>query len=238
MISVCIATYNGERYIKEQLESVLSNLTEEDEIVISDDGSTDSTEEMILSYCEQDQRIHFVRGKGLGVIQNFQNAISHAKGEIIFLCDQDDIWFEDKVDKVMRCFKNQACSVVVHDAIVVDDTEQVIMKSFQAFRRGGSGVIHNIVRNSYIGCCMAFRKELVPYIMPIPNNIEMHDQWIGVLGDIHGGSFFLEEPLLYYRRHGDNASAIEHYPVGKMISNRIVFCWQLLKRSIRGKVKG
>ena len=228
--SVAMATYNGEKYLREQLESIICNLSDEDEIVISDDGSADGTCKIITEYQLRDSRVRFVKGMGKGVIANFENAIMHATGEYIFLCDQDDVWEENKIEKVLDCFLKQDCQVVVHDADVWDENEDVIIPSFINYRGSKSGAINNIIKNSYIGCCMAFRRELLEYILTIPKNIEMHDQWIGVIGDIKGKTYFFDEVLLHYRRHGDNVSSFRHYPIKKMVCKRIVFVCELIKR--------
>ena len=101
MISVCIATYNGEKYIKEQLDSIIPQLGHEDEIVISDDGSSDSTLDIINSINDERIRITVNQGKH-GVNSNFNNALLHAKGDFIFLADQDDIWLSGKVAECLK----------------------------------------------------------------------------------------------------------------------------------------
>lgn len=226
-------TYNGAEYLKEMLDSILVNLAKEDEIIVSDDGSTDGTWEMLEKYQKQDTRIRLVKGPQQGVKQNVQNALKYCTGEYIFLADQDDVWTNDKVKKVMEVFETKDCSLVIHDAKVVRMTRplQMELESFFAFRNAGAGVWKNIIKNSYIGCCMAFKAELLGVALPIPNDIEMHDQWLGVLNDkYYQKSYFLREPLLLYRRHGQNSSAMTHYKIPKMIRNRIVFCWRFLQR--------
>ena len=106
MISVCMATYNGEKYIRDQLDSIICNLNEkEDEIIISDDGSCDRTLDIINEYVNcYPGMIKIVEGPHKGVVKNFEHAISIAQGEYIFLSDQDDIWENNKVTKVMNCF--------------------------------------------------------------------------------------------------------------------------------------
>lgn len=237
MISVCMASYNGERYIKEQIESIMANLSEEDELIISDDFSTDKTREIVAKMQKQYQNIILVDGPKNGVKKNFENALENAKGDYLFLCDQDDIWEPNKVEVVLKTFEENNCAVVVHDAEVFNEKNEVTIPSFMEFRGSKNGAFKNIVKNSYIGCCMAFKRELLEYALPIPNYIEMHDQWIGVLGDLHGGSVFKKQVLFHYRRHGDNVSSMSHYGVFKMIKNRLFFVVALLGRSIRGKRK-
>lgn len=228
--SVVMAVYNGEAYIRQQLDSILENVTVQDEIVISDDGSTDKTKEIILAYQKNGAGIRLFDGAGKGVIANFEYAIRQAKGKYIFLCDQDDVWEPNKIERVLRCFDENGCMVVVHDADIWNEKENVMEPSFFQYRNSGAGILKNIVKNTYIGCCMAFCSELRNFILPIPRNIEMHDQWIGIWGDIVGENYFLNEILFHYRRHGKNVSDLQHYPFGRMLKNRIVLCVELLKR--------
>lgn len=230
-ISVAMATYNGEKYIKEQIDSILQNMNEFDELVISDDGSTDDTVKIIKNFQKKDNRIKFFDGPRLGVKKNFENAILNTKNKYIFLSDQDDIWKKDKVKKVLKCFKERKCDLIVHDAVVFDDnTNANIYNSFFVYRNSGKGVIKNIYKNTYIGCCMAFDRKYINKIIPIPNDIEMHDQWIGIIIDKFGKSYFLDEKLIKYRRHKENVSVIQHYPFKKMLKNRIVLIKNLLGR--------
>lgn len=227
-ISVVLPSYNGEAFIRQQLESILGQLGERDELIVSDDGSVDGTVSIVKEYRRTDGRICLLKGPGQGIKRNIGYALSHAKGCYIFLADQDDIWLEHKVSLVLQAFEQQRASVVVHDARVVagEDAAHIQLESFYAFRRSGAGVIKNMIKNSYIGCCMAFRRDLLEVVLPIPEQIEMHDQWIGIMGDYFAGkSCFLPDVLLLYRRHGANNSAMEHYGLGRMLRNRLVFLW-------------
>ena len=231
-VSVAMAVYNGEKYLKEQIDSILQQLGEKDEIVISDDGSMDHTIALIQSYAAADARIRLVNGPGLGIKQNIAHAVSQTKGAYIFLADQDDVWKPEKVERVLEVFREKKCHVVVHDCIVTDaDLGHVIYPSFFAYRGYGAGMWRNIWKNKYIGCCMAFRRELLPYILPVPDDIQMHDQWIGVINDKHrGGCVFLKEPLLYYRRHDGNVSDFNKNTIPVMIRNRMRFIRRLSGR--------
>ena len=163
-----------------------------------------------------------------------EHVLRHTRGSYIFLADQDDIWAPDKVDQVLRAFQEKNAMVVIHDAKVFEGEkpEGIVMDSFFAFRGSGAGVIKNIIKNSYIGCCMAFRRDLLEVILPVPAQIEMHDQWIGILGDYFAGkSCFLPDVLLLYRRHGANNSSMEHYGLGRMLRNRLVFLWCFGRRA-------
>lgn len=221
-ISVAMATYNGEKYIKEQIESILNNLNTNDELIISDDGSKDSTIDIIKKI--NDKRIKLINGPRLGVKQNFANAISNCNGKYIFLSDQDDIWYNGKVELVLEIFESQNCILVQHDCEIINSNKKIILDSFFKYRKCGKGILKNIYKNTYIGCCMAFRNDIKNKILPIPNNIEMHDQWIGILSETIGKVYFLKKVLLKYRRHENNVSdCFHHYKIKKMIINRINF---------------
>lgn len=231
-ISVAMVSYQGAKYIKEQLDSILKQLGPEDEVVVSDDGSTDGTREILKSYQEQDDRVHMIDGPKTGVKANVENALRACQGEYIFLADQDDIWMPEKVERVMEEFMSKHANLVVHDAIVMDgECSEVILESFYSLKSSGAGMLKNIWRNTYIGCCMAFKRNLLEEVLPIPSYIEMHDQWIGVINDNLGlGTSFIPEKLLKYRRHGNNASGMTHYGIPRMIKNRVCFVWALIFR--------
>ena len=227
-VSVAMATYNGEKYIKEQIDSILNNLEKNDELIISDDGSKDNTISIIQEMQKNDSRIKLLEGPKNGVKQNFGNAIKNCSGEYIFLADQDDIWNDEKVEKVLKVFKDKNVTLVIHNCEIVNENLEKTDKTFFEFRNSGKGIIKNIWKNTYIGCCIAFKGEMKDQILPIPNDIEMHDQWIGIINEKYGKSYFLDECLIKYRRHSNNVSQMKHYGVGKMIRNRIVFLYRFI----------
>lgn len=227
-VSVAMATYNGEKYVRQQLESILENLNEYDEIIISDDNSTDST----ISIIEQlnDNRIRVYKGPSLGVKQNFANAIKYCTGDYIFLADQDDVWDKDKVNIIIEYFKNEKVYVIQHDCCIVNSNLEEIHPSYFKFRKCKNGIIKNIIKGSYLGCCMAFKKEVKEYILPIPNNIDMHDQWIGLIGELKGKFLFVNEKLIKYRRHESNTSdCFTHHKLNVMIKDRLNLIANLMK---------
>lgn len=226
-ISVAMASYNGEKYIKKQIETILENLNDRDELVISDDGSSDMTIEIIRAF--EDSRIKLLNGPKKGLKKNFENAIKNSVGDIIFLADRDDIWMTNKVNKVVECFKSNDYILIQHDAIVIDDNNTVMFKSFAEHRKVKTGIIKNLIKNSYHGCCIAFRKELKKEILPIPNNIYLHDEWIGLVAELNGKTYFLNEKLIEYRRHSQNTSSFKHLPIREMFKNRVNYTKELLK---------
>jgi glycosyltransferase involved in cell wall biosynthesis len=202
MISVCIATYNGEKYIKEQLDSILLQLRENDEIIISDDGSCDRTMEIVNSY--EDNRIKIFHNSFKNLILNFEFALKQATGDYIFLSDQDDVWLPNKIE-VCRGYLS-SFYVVVSNCKVVNQDLQIISDSFFELNNSKKGLISSLIKNSYLGCCLAFRRELLEKALPFPKNIPMHDIWLGLVSELFYKVKFIEEPLMLYRRHGANES--------------------------------
>lgn len=229
MVSVAMATYNGEKYIKQQLESILKNLSECDEVVISDDGSTDSTKAIVESF--HDMRLRWLEGPRKGIARNFGNAISACQGDVIFLSDQDDVWKENKVKMVLKAFEENDCVLIRHDAVVIDAEGAVLQPSYYAYRKIYAGIFRNWVRNTYQGCCMAFKAELKTKILPMPEIDSYHDWWIGLTAEKIGKTAYVSEKLIEYRRHGSNESPYDkHQPLFKMIKKRIRMAKLLLAR--------
>lgn len=244
-----MTTYKGEKYREEQLSSIEKSISEKNileknileknkfadvQIVVSDDGQD---VEFLESLRERGKTYLPLKGPVCGAVANFEYALSHATEPIIFLSDQDDVWTTDKVEKVLKAFEDPECIMVLHDADLIDGKGEKIGDSFYAIRNSGSGIVKNIWKNSYIGCCMAFRKELLEYALPFPTKGTLHDQWLGLLAEQKGKVVFLEDKLLHYRRHEENVSGMQHLPVVTMLYNRMSLCWNLMKRMIRGPRK-
>ena len=219
-ISVAMATYNGGNYIEEQLRSVLTQLGKEDEIVISDDGSNDGTIGIIKGFA--DSRIRLYEGGFKDYLKNFDHALSKCNGRFVFLCDQDDIWEPGKVQVMLKYLDSH--NMVVSDCTVVDNELNVIQESFYQQRHSGQGFVKNLISNSYLGCCMAFRKEVLSAALPFPKRVYSHDTWIGLIAELMGNPIFIKDKLIKYRRHGNNASwASEKSRNGVFMKSKIRF---------------
>lgn len=229
-VSVAMATYNGMTYLARQIDSVLSQIGTNDELVVSDDGSTDGTREWLKALCARDPRVRLIDGPQTGVVDNFEHALKACKGERIFLCDQDDEWFADKYETVMRTFDETDAWLVMHDAVVTDADGNTLLPSFFATRDTRTGLVKNLWKNSYIGCCMAFSRRLYPYILPFEYGIPMHDQWIGLQAERHGKVVLIKRPLMAYRRHGDNATGDTHGSLLTMLRQRLGMIGALCRR--------
>lgn len=232
MISVCMATYEGEKYIEEQLTSILSQLSLEDELIISDDGSKDQTLSIIQRYMSEDNRIRLIDGPNNGVVANFEHAMEQSSGEIIFLADQDDVWLPTKVQQIKEFFEqNSMIDLVVSDLMIVDEQLEILESSYFDYRKVQVGFIHNIIKNKYIGAGMAFRKSLKERALPIPKYVPMHDMWLGILAAKQKKSALLKEPLTLYRRHGDNVSAVDtQASISQQIKWRLSLIYALVKK--------
>ena len=214
MISVCMATFNGGKFICEQLESILSQLPPDAEIVIADDGSTDETLQVVAAL--NDSRIRVLPAeKHLGVIYNFERALRAAKGDVVFLADQDDVWLSEKVSKVLA--KLEECDLVMHDAWLLHkgEAEMWVRKGkLSDIRPYQSGVVCNWWKNSFTGCCMAFRRKVLESSLPFPRNLPMHDQWLGLVAEKKFKVGYIDDALVEYRQHSTNATRIGNSPAG------------------------
>lgn len=238
MVSVCIAAYNGEKYIKEQLSSILIQLREEDEIVISDDGSTDNTLRIIEEL--KDKRIFVVKNiLKKGVNHNFQNALNNAKGDFIFLADQDDIWLPNKVELCVNELKKY--DLVVSNCSVLDNQNEIVQNSYFKVVNSGKGFLKNFYKSSYLGCCLAFRKEILKEVLPMPDNLLLfHDWWFGFISELCYKVKFIETPCMYYRRHSEtnsNTLSKSHLSLHQKIEYRFQLFYYGMIRVIKIKTK-
>ena len=204
MISVCVATYNGEKFIREQIDSILCQLSSDDEIIVSDDGSTDGT--IVIINCIGDKRIRIIEGpRKHSPTFNFENALKEAKGDYIFLADQDDVWKTNKVEVCMKWLQKYDC--VVSDAEVTDSNLNPLYPSLYAIMQVRQGHIYNTVwKNGYTGCCMAFRRNILEASLPFPKDIPMHDIWIGNVAAYKYNMKFIPDKLILFRRHKETIS--------------------------------
>lgn len=204
-ISVVMATFNGEKYLLAQLESILTQLAEDDELIVTDDHSTDGT--LALIEAMHDARIKVVKpAVARGPIANFEHGLSHASREIVVLADQDDVWLPGRVATIRAHFVRAECShdLLVLDSRVVDEKLSTIEPSVFRLLDAGAGLLKNVYRNTYIGCHMAFKRALLEVALPFPRKIPMHDVWLGLVSERVGPVTFLEGPSMLFRRTGKN----------------------------------
>lgn len=236
-----MTTYNGEKYLKEQLDSILIQIGDNDEIIISDDGSSDSTLYIIDSY--KDPRIKVYKNKQskqnykysfYKITKNFENAISKAKGDIIFLADQDDIWLPEKIEKTLNEFKSKTL-LVIHDCKVINEQKKIISESYYTQNNSKKGFFRNLIKSSYLGCCMAFKRELLDKALPYPQNAVPHDIWLGLIAEWNKKVVFSNEKLILYRRHNSNQSTSgskSNFSLKTKIEYRMILAYFLFRRLV------
>lgn len=209
-ISVCMATRNGASFIRHQLASIISQLGPDDEIVISDDSSTDATLTIIKSFA--DPRIHLLENNTFhNPIFNAENAMRHAQGAIIVLADQDDIWLDGKLNLIRERLGSVQGQIrlLMMDGEIIDEHDAVLAGSIFDHIGVRGGVLRNIYDNKYVGCCLAFTRELLEIALPFPQRIPMHDMWLGILAELFGEVEFVREKTIRYRRHPGSATNLK-----------------------------
>jgi len=205
MISVCLTTYNGAKHVKEQIDSILTQLGENDELIVSDDCSIDATISIISSM--NDERIKvFMNEKNIGYTRNFERTLSLARGDIIFLSDQDDVWCQNKIKTYLHYFDDY--DIIVSDAMLINEEGNLLNDSFFSQRNPQKTIFGNLLKFGYLGCCMAFKREILMKALPFPSNSNLctHDNWLFLIGCCFFKYKILEEKLLLYRRHINNIS--------------------------------
>jgi len=239
-ISVCIATLNGCKFIKEQLESIICQLNEKDEIIISDHGSIDNTIDIInFINCPLIKLVNFNNNikndisKSYAITSNFENALKMATGDYIFLCDQDDIWHPNKVNYCINELKKNNLNLILHDAQVVNSNNEVLIDSYFSISKPNNSLFINLFKNSFLGCCMVFDSKVLKISLPFPKKLIAHDMWIGFISMYYFKIGFVNEKFIKYRRHNHNASPsgiISGYSLSFKIAYRIQFLIQFLKK--------
>lgn len=209
MISVCVATYNGEAFVEEQLASILKQLSCHDEVVICDDGSKDKTLQIINNI--NDHRIRlFLNEHNLGHVANFERLITLARGDIIFLSDQDDIWVPGKVGMAMNFFTSRSDVLMYHHGYgLIDINGQEIEGGTRwrtGLRFGIPFLFREFIKPTLFGSCLAFRKPVIDLLIPFPKVVYAHDHWATIIGALAGGIFYDSNPLVRRRIHGSNLS--------------------------------
>ncbi len=239
MISVCMATYNGERFIKEQVVSILNQLSSNDELIISDDGSTDNTLAIIKTL--NDNRIHLKQNiksnnrkhsRHFLVTKNFENALSYAKGDIIFLADQDDIWKTNKVETCLHYLKTYDILFTNYD--IIDNEGKVSELQFLKENPIDISFYKMMKKMPFHGCCMCFKKEVLKQALPFPKKLLLHDNWIGILWAYqHPEKIkFIKESFVLYRQHTNNVSGVSRNSWMYKLLYRAEFLFDIYKRLI------
>lgn len=240
MISVCMATYNGQKYIKEQIDSILCQLSEEDELVISDDHSKDTTKDIILSYA--DKRIKFFENElRKGVTHNFENALNKSKGDIIMFSDQDDVWLPNKIKELSAFLIENNFDVVTCNCALTDSNLDITREHYYIDESPiDRSVWGNFKKDLWLGACMAFKRDILKDVLPIPPKLAAHDMWIARYSQLHYKCGYYPKVLQLYRRHDNTVSFAGEKSSNSLyykINYRLYLLFHLIVRSIIKKIR-
>ena len=208
-IDILMATYNGEKYLGEQLDSIINQTYHNWNLLIRDDNSTDKTLEIIQNYHKKDKRIKILKdNKGnLGIVRNFEELLKSSESEFIMFSDQDDIWVENKLDmylKMIEKIKNKG--FMIHsDAILFDKNKSNILKDTFISKKAINRGLENVFFNYFVqGATILISKEIKNFILPFPKEVYLHDRYIHLISELFFERIFVNKALIYYRQHGDN----------------------------------
>ncbi len=212
-VDILLATYNGEKYLEAQLDSILSQTYTNFRLLISDDSSTDSTKDILEKYKKIDNRIEvFYQENNLGVVKNFEFLLNKVENRYYMLSDQDDIWKEEKIEKSVNKLEETGAGLVYSDLEVVDENLNVIYESYWKLkgftkRANKYNTFESFYLNNYVtGCTIISRKEFIKDILPLPNSSKyvLHDYWITLIVSQKSKIVSIKEPLIKYRQHKNN----------------------------------
>ena len=215
-VDILLATYNGEKYIREQLDSLINQTHSNFNLIIQDDCSKDNTVEILKKYVQKDNRISFnINKENIGYIKNFEGLLNRVDSEYFMLCDQDDVWLPEKIEVSLKKIMETNSDLVFTDLQVVDESLSPMMSSLIRH----SNTLKNILvyndyrliylRNCVTGCTILTKKKFICKFIPIPIKFPMiHDWWMTLIVGLNGKIQYIDRPLIKYRQHGKNQVGI------------------------------
>ena len=219
LVSIAMATYNGEKYLRKQLESIYNQTYKNIEFIVCDDRSSDKTVKILQEYQNKYGLKFFINEQNLGFVKNFEKAASLCTGEYIAFADQDDVWLPDKIEILLSEIGNN--SLICSDAKLIDENNNQVAESLvknlnfdtRVFLEPPELIFKKLFYTPYaLGCTILFDKNLLKEALPIPEGFSYHDYWFLIVACKHSGVKFIDRPLVLYRRHSDNIT-------GKLFSN-------------------
>lgn len=214
LVHIVLATYNGEKYLREQIDSLLAQTYQDFDIEICDDGSSDATVEIVKECMQKDSRISLHQNENnLGYVKNFLCGVKRSDSSYIMLCDQDDMWNPDKIEITLAAMKeaekeNPDVPVLVFtDAMNYDSETGKETGRFQASSHLDAKKVdsaHLFMENKCIGCTVMVNGQILPYLSEIPDGIRVHDWWLALICSHFGNVVYLDKPTLRYRQHSGN----------------------------------
>lgn len=224
MIDILLATYNGEKFLREQLDSLLSQSVQDFRVLIRDDGSADGTAEIIEEYCalhpRKIYRVHSICFSR-SAKSNFGELMKAADGDYIMFCDQDDLWLPDKISVTLnamtsaeKLYGNRTPILVHTDLEIVGRKLEPLYPSFTRYenlRTDGLSLKNLLAQNSVTGCTVMFNRALLKLCRSVPEEALMHDHWLALLASAVGEIVYVDKPTVKYRQHGGNAVGAQRF---------------------------
>ena len=214
-IDILMAVYNGEKYLIEQLDSILNQTYQEFNLIISDDCSTDCSMKILSEYQKKDGRIVIIKQeKNLGYVKNFEFLLTKVTNEFFMLSDQDDVWNSDKVEISLKKIKEEELMLVHTDLEVVDkDLKNINNSMIRLINMHTKATKYNDYRSVFLdncitGCTIIANSEVINKCLPIPEKPMVHDWWVGLIASSIGKIGFIDKPTIKYRQHGNNLIGI------------------------------
>lgn len=205
--SIVLATYNGVRHIQAQLASIACQSRLPDELIVTDDASTDETLDIVARFAKNAQFDvrYWSNDRNYGYTKNFELGLAAASGDLVFLSDQDDVWCSNKLETMCNLAETTEFDVFVNDAWIVDEELRTEHMSLVESKTKKSREVPNL----FTGCCMAVRREFLHSILPIPQGFRGHDRWIGEIAGVLQRKLVYPHPLQLFRRHDQTASTVK-----------------------------
>ncbi len=208
-IDILMATYNGEKYLAEQLDSIINQTYTEWNLLIRDDNSSDRTLEILEKYKKLDGRIKILRDtKGnLGIVRNFEELLKNSEEELIMFSDQDDIWIENKLEIYSKTIEklNYKGFLIHSDAILLDKNKTNVLKQSFISKKALKKGINNVFFNYFVqGATILISNEIKNFILPFPQEVYLHDRYIHLMSELFFERVFINQALIYYRQHDNN----------------------------------
>lgn len=228
-IDILLASYNGEGFIRELLDSVLGQSYSDFSLIIRDDGSKDKTPEIIREYAEKDGRIKIIEdGFGnLGFVKNFEVLLERSEADLVMLCDQDDVWFSDKVEKYVKTFEMTDFTgpLLIHsDSVVCDERMRVIKKRYLHGLAKDMSFSNMFFHFTVQGAGIMINRDLLSITVPFIKGAYLHDRYIHVMAELFGKRVFIPYPTMYYRQHTKNQIGSNIGIIEKILKRRYFDC--------------
>ncbi|WP_284680482.1 glycosyltransferase family 2 protein [Aceticella autotrophica] len=235
MIDILISAYNGEEYIREQIDSILNQTYTDWRLLIRDDGSKDRTLEIIEGYVGKfNKKIYFIndKDKHLGASMSFFKLLNYSTADYIMFCDQDDVWIADKIEITLNKMHDLEKlypdkPILIHSNLkVVNGGLKIIDEFFWKYQKLNPNLkrLNNLlIQNNVTGCTVMINRKLKDLLETVPGNLIMHDWWFALVASAFGVIDYIDEPLILYRQHGANDTGAKKYRISYFINRSLKY---------------